>query len=465
MARETAQSSGTDESSVPASAVSRVQDIPRRRQLLSRLTGSSRTSIPELEPLLRTLRQFHPKANRQVVERAYVMAAHLHSGQMRRSGEPYITHPLAVATILAELGMTPTTLAAALLHDTVEDTAYPLARLREDFGDEVARRRWGVTKLDKVQYGDASAAETVRKMVVAMARDIRVLVIKLADRLHNMRTIGWMPEDKQQKKSRETLEIYAPLAHRLGMNTIKWELEDLAFATLFPRCTTRSSVWSDSGRRRATSTWAGSGPDRRRVEVQPDQGEGQRPTEALLQRVPEDDREGRDFADIYDLLGVRILVDSIPGLLRRSGPAAREVEPGAGSFQGLHRQSAVRRVPLAAHDGDRTGGQTRRGADPHPGDAPAGRVRCCGALALQATDAADSTMDPTSSPGFANCWSGSGKPRIPTNSLTACATSSARGVVRFTPRAMSSRCRPAQRRWTSPTRCTPRSVTGRSAPG
>ena len=118
MARETAQSSGTDESSVPASAaVSRVQDIPRRRQLLSRLTGSSRTSIPELEPLLRTLRQFHPKANRQVVERAYVMAAHLHSGQMRRSGEPYITHPLAVATILAELGMTPTTLAAALLHD------------------------------------------------------------------------------------------------------------------------------------------------------------------------------------------------------------------------------------------------------------------------------------------------------------------------------------------------------------
>ncbi|MCB0902113.1 MAG: bifunctional (p)ppGpp synthetase/guanosine-3',5'-bis(diphosphate) 3'-pyrophosphohydrolase, partial [Actinobacteria bacterium] len=201
-----------------------VQDVPRRRQLLSRLTGSGRSSIPELEPLLRTLRQFHPKANRQVVERAYVMAAHLHSEQTRRSGEPYITHPLAVATILAELGMTPTTLAAALLHDTVEDTEYSLDRLREDFGDEVARLVDGVTKLDKVTYGEASAAETVRKMVVAMARDIRVLVIKLADRLHNMRTIQWLPEKKQQKKARETLEIYAPLAHRLGIHAIKWEL-------------------------------------------------------------------------------------------------------------------------------------------------------------------------------------------------------------------------------------------------
>ncbi|MEI2642000.1 MAG: HD domain-containing protein [Candidatus Nanopelagicales bacterium] len=188
-----------------------VHEMPRRRQLLNRLTGSSRTTVPELEPLLRTLRQFHPKANKLVVERAYVMAAHLHSEQKRRSGEPYITHPLAVATILAELGMTPTTLAAALLHDTVEDTGYTVERLREDFGDEVARLVDGVTKLDKVQYGDASAAETVRKMVVAMARDIRVLVIKLADRLHNMRTISWLPENKQQKKARETLEIYAPL--------------------------------------------------------------------------------------------------------------------------------------------------------------------------------------------------------------------------------------------------------------
>ena len=334
MARETAQSSGTDESSVPASAVSRVQDIPRRRQLLSRLTGSSRTSIPELEPLLRTLRQFHPKANRQVVERAYVMAAHLHSGQMRRSGEPYITHPLAVATILAELGMTPTTLAAALLHDTVEDTAYPLARLREDFGDEVARLVDGVTKLDKVQYGDASAAETVRKMVVAMARDIRVLVIKLADRLHNMRTIGWMPEDKQQKKSRETLEIYAPLAHRLGMNTIKWELEDLAFATLFPKM--YDEIVRLVGQRAPSrDEYLGQVLALIDDELKSNRIKAKvngRPKHyySVYQKMIV---RGRDFADIYDLLGVRILVDSIQDCYGVLGLLHAKWNPVPGRFK------------------------------------------------------------------------------------------------------------------------------------
>jgi guanosine-3',5'-bis(diphosphate) 3'-pyrophosphohydrolase len=180
------------------------------------------------------LRRYHPKADTRVVERAYEMADYLHRDQQRRSGEPYITHPIAVTGILVELGMPAPSLAAALLHDTVEDCGYSLDALREDFDDEVAFLVDGVTKLDKVTYGEASAAETVRKMVVAMARDIRVLVIKLADRLHNMRTLQWLPEEKQQKKAKETLEIYAPLAHRLGMNAIKWELEDLSFATMYP---------------------------------------------------------------------------------------------------------------------------------------------------------------------------------------------------------------------------------------
>ena len=204
------------------------------RSRLSRF-GSSRSGIVEIDPLLRTLRKYHPKSDTKVVERAYDMALYLHRDQKRRSGEDYITHPLAVAEILADLGMTSSTLAAALLHDTVEDCGYSLDALREDFGDEIASLVDGVTKLDKVTYGDATAAETVRKMVVAMARDIRVLVIKLTDRLHNMRTLRYLSDEKQEKKARETLEIYAPLAHRLGMNTIKWELEDLAFGTLHPK--------------------------------------------------------------------------------------------------------------------------------------------------------------------------------------------------------------------------------------
>ncbi len=207
----------------------------RVRARFARFGGPRTDTNPVLEPLLRTVRATHPKADLATIERAYATAELAHEGQLRKSGDPYITHPLAVTTILAELGMDPATLAAALLHDTVEDTAYSLPALTSDFGDEIAMLVDGVTKLDKVTYGDAAQAETVRKMVVAMARDIRVLVIKLADRLHNARTWRYVSEESAQRKARETLEIYAPLAHRLGMNTIKWELEDLSFATLYPK--------------------------------------------------------------------------------------------------------------------------------------------------------------------------------------------------------------------------------------
>ncbi|HZD71429.1 MAG TPA: RelA/SpoT family protein, partial [Actinomycetes bacterium] len=152
----------------------------------------------------------------------------------RRSGEPYITHPLAVAAILADLGVDTTTLVAALLHDTVEDTAYTLERAREEFGEEVAHLVDGVTKLDKLRLGEAAEAETIRKMILAMARDLRVLVIKLADRVHNMRTLGFQPRHKQERIARATLEVLVPLADRLGIQVFKRELEDLAFATLNP---------------------------------------------------------------------------------------------------------------------------------------------------------------------------------------------------------------------------------------
>ncbi|MET0491957.1 MAG: HD domain-containing protein, partial [Actinoplanes sp.] len=194
------------------------------------------TQVSEvLEPLIATHRASHPKADGRALQRAFDVAARWHSGQYRKSGDPYITHPLAVATILANLGMDTTTLVAALLHDTIEDTDYGLEQMKTDFGPEVALLVDGVTKLDRVKLGDAAKAETIRKMVVAMAKDPRVLVIKLADRLHNMRTLTFLPRAKQEQKAKETLEILAPLAHRLGMNTIKWELEDLAFGTLFPK--------------------------------------------------------------------------------------------------------------------------------------------------------------------------------------------------------------------------------------
>lgn len=303
------------------------------RSRFARLAGS-RTSFPELEPLLRTLRKYHPKADTKVVERAYEMAAYLHRDQKRRSGEPYITHPLAVATILADLGMTAPTLAAALLHDTVEDSGYALDALREDFGDEIAQLVDGVTKLDKVRYGDTSAAETVRKMVIAMARDIRVLVIKLADRLHNMRTLRWMPEEKQQQKARETLEIYAPLAHRLGMNAVKWELEDLAFATLYPKMY-EEIVRLVAERAPSRDQYLATVIEQIETDLKTSK------VKAIVTGRPKHYYSvyqkmivrGRDFADIYDLVGVRILVEDIRDCYAVLGVVHAKWSPVPGRFK------------------------------------------------------------------------------------------------------------------------------------
>ena len=317
----------------PAAPTVVVSDSGGFRSRFARLAGS-RPSFPELDPLLRTLRKYHPKADTRLVERAYEMAAYLHRDQKRKSGEAYITHPLAVATILADLGMTAPTLAAALLHDTVEDCGYALDALREDFGDEIAQLVDGVTKLDKVKYGEASAAETVRKMVIAMARDIRVLVIKLADRLHNMRTLRWMPEEKQQKKARETLEIYAPLAHRLGMNAVKWELEDLSFATLYPKM--YEEIVRLVGQR---------APSRDQyLATVIDQIEADLKTAKVKAVVTGRPKHyysvyqkmivrGRDFADIYDLVGVRILVESVRDCYAVLGVVHSKWSPVPGRFK------------------------------------------------------------------------------------------------------------------------------------
>ncbi len=172
-----------------------------------------------------------------IIERAFLFACERHADQRRQSGEDFIVHPVGVAKICAGMRLDTATLCAALLHDTVEDTSASLTEVRDVFGEEIANLVDGVTKLTGItfQSRDDRQAENYRKMIVAMSSDIRVILIKLADRLHNMRTIGAMSKQKQQEKAKETLEIFAPLAHRLGIHAIKWELEDLAFATLHPR--------------------------------------------------------------------------------------------------------------------------------------------------------------------------------------------------------------------------------------
>src|SRR5437868_12505879 len=189
-----------------------------------------------LEELLDKLRKNRPSEDPWLVRRAYEIAAERHRAQLRRSGEPYLSHLLEVAHILADMRLDATTLTAALLHDVIEDTEFPVARIQERFGDETARLVEGVTKISRLNMlaPEARQAENVRKMILAMVNDVRVVVVKLADRLHNMRTIQYLEPQKQQRIARETLEIYSPIAHRLGMGIIRNELEDLSFRVLEP---------------------------------------------------------------------------------------------------------------------------------------------------------------------------------------------------------------------------------------
>jgi GTP diphosphokinase / guanosine-3',5'-bis(diphosphate) 3'-diphosphatase len=304
------------------------------RAKLARIGTRGQATNPVLEPLFRVVKANHPKADLALIERAYTTAERLHADQRRKSGEPYITHPLAVTTILAELGMTEPTLVAALLHDTVEDTPYTLGDVAREFGEEVALLVDGVTKLDKVKYGESAEAETIRKMIVAMSRDIRVLVIKLADRLHNMRTLRYLKQSTQERKARETLEIFAPLAHRLGMNTLKWELEDLAFGTLHPK------MYDEIVRLVAERA-----PSRdsylARVIAQVERDLASSRIKATVTGRPKHYYSiyqkmivrGRDFSDIYDLVGIRILVENDRDCYAALGAIHSRWNPVPGRFK------------------------------------------------------------------------------------------------------------------------------------
>ena len=306
----------------------------RVRASLAWLTGRSKNIDPHIQALVRALRANHPKADISLIERAYQTASRCHEGQFRKSGEPYITHPVAVATILAEIGMTSTTLAAALLHDTVEDTDYTLEQLTADFGEEIALLVDGVTKLDKVTYGQAAQSETVRKMIISMSRDIRVLVIKLGDRLHNARTWKYVSPKSAQNKARETLEIFAPLAHRLGMNTIKWELEDLAFKTLYPDLYEEIDNLVHE-RAPEREKYLREVIDKIKEDLRVNKIAGEvtgRPKHhySIYQKMIV---RGRDFDDIYDLVGVRVLVDTVRDCYAVLGEMHARWNPIPGRFK------------------------------------------------------------------------------------------------------------------------------------
>lgn len=317
--------SATQQAAAPGSLV---------RSGLAWLGVRGKTTAPELEPLIRAVKAHHPRADTTQIEKAFDVAKRCHGGQKRRSGEPYITHPVAVATILAEIGMTPPTLVAALLHDTVEDTDYTAEELAADFGPEIAHMVDGVTKLDRISYGASAQSETLRKMLVAMSKDVRVLLIKLGDRLHNARTWKHVPADSAAAKARETLEIYAPLAHRLGMNTLKWELEELSFKVLYPdvyleidhlvaeRAPQRDEYLLDvigqieEDLRRSRIKGVVSGRPKHHYSIY----------QKMIVR-------GKAFDEIYDLVAVRVLVESIRDCYAVLGAIHAHWNPIPGRFK------------------------------------------------------------------------------------------------------------------------------------
>ena len=314
------------------------------------------------------------------------MAAEAHRSQLRSSGESYINHPLAVARIVADIGLDEISVAAALLHDAVEDTEITLADVEENFGAEVAAIVDGVTKLERIQFDsrEAQQAATMRKMLVAMARDLRVLVIKLADRLHNMRTIAAMPADKQQRIAQETLDIYAPLAHRLGMQEIKQQLEDLSFASLHPkRFAELDHLVNNRSPEREVYLAAAVTEVRNRLAELGIDAEVTGPAQAPVEPLREDGRQGprvRRHLRPRRRPGDRRLDE---GLLRRARLHPRSLAAGGGPVQGLHRDAQVQPLPELAHHGHRARRQADRGADPHPRDAPAGGVGRRRALGVQ----------------------------------------------------------------------------------
>ncbi len=274
----------------------------------------------DIETLLERLPNHLSRDDRELIKRAYELAEAAHEGQTRASGEPYVQHCLAVAQILAELGMDGPTIAAGLLHDTVEDSAISVEDLRQDFGDEVAKLVNGVTKLEEIgklshlgrRELEDKEAENLRKMFLAMVDDVRVVLIKLADRLHNMRTLGALPPERQRRFARETLEIFAPLANRLGIWRIKWELEDLGFRYLAPSKYKEIAALIDE-RRADRERYIARIVEilQRKLQEEGIKAEVTGRPKHIYSIYKKMERKGLPFEKIYDVRGVRIIVDTV----------------------------------------------------------------------------------------------------------------------------------------------------------
>ena len=305
--------------------------IPRPR-----LRRSEPETPARLKPLLKKVRSYNPKADLRSLELAYRTAEAAHEGQHRLSGEDYIEHPLAVAGILADLRLDTVTLEAALLHDTVEDTPLTQERIDGEFGDEVGRIVDGLTKLDRLHFRtrELAQAENVRKMIVAMAGDIRVLLIKLADRLHNMRTLSALPAHKQQRIATETLEIYAPLANRLGVQEVKWELEDLAFKTLhtgpYKEIASLVETRREERQTRIADLTMLLRQKLKELGIKADVEGRPKHLYSIYEKMV---IRGKEFEEIHDLVGIRIQVESLRDCYAALGAVHALWKPIPGRFK------------------------------------------------------------------------------------------------------------------------------------
>ena len=398
------------------------------------------------------------------------MAASQHESQLRASGEPYLNHPVGTARICADLRLDSATIAAALLHDVVEDTAMSIESVRSQFGDEVALLVDGVTKLSQISFRsvEEEQAENIRKMIIAMAKDIRVILIKLADRLHNMRTLSYLGKEKQIEKSKETLEVYAPLAHRLGIESIRWELEDLSFATLHPR--KYSEVGRMVAQRRADrerdleEARATLGSELASMSVQAEISGRAKHLYSIYNKMV---RKGKEFNEIYDLTALRVLVASVKDCYAVLGVIHSIWKPLPGRFkdyiampkfnmyQSLHTtvigpNGKPLEIQIRTYDMHQTAqyGIAAHWVYKEKGGERSGRP-----------------ANSTSCSGCDRSWTGSPRPRTRASSWTRCASiSSTTRSTSSPPRARSRACRPARPRSISPMPSTPTWVTGASGP-